>query len=263
MIRDRRQGGEGDALSPALQLGLAGAPWRWHRGEPRPRSVGARASVAVHGGAVRGGRAGSRDGGLRDRSAARRGSHRMVEADRGGARGGDPRAAARTPVRMVRQAGRAQRASGLHPRRDAIPAAHLSGSPLVNAAALPAGGPPGRAIGADAAVDPGTATGDRVAAAWRALALVEDPEIPALTLVDLGIIRFVTLRPDDVLEVGLSPTYTGCPATEFIRGLVAQALAEAEVGEIAIRQVLAPAWSSDWITPEGRRKLAAYGIVPP
>ena len=133
----------------------------------------------------------------------------------------------------------------------------------MNAAALPAGGPPGRAIGADAAVDPGAATGDRVAAAWRALALVEDPEIPALTLVDLGIVRFVTQRPDDVLEVGLSPTYTGCPATEFIRGLVAQALAEAEVGEIAIRQVLAPAWSSDWITSEGRRKLAAYGIVPP
>ncbi len=133
----------------------------------------------------------------------------------------------------------------------------------MNAAALPAGGLPGRAIAADAAVAPGAATGERVAAAWRALALVEDPEIPALTLVDLGIVRFVTQRPDDVLEVGLSPTYTGCPATEFIRGLVAQALADAQLGEIAITQVLSPAWSSDWITPEGRRKLAAYGIVPP
>lgn len=104
---------------------------------------------------------------------------------------------------------------------------------------------------------------DRVAAAWRALAPVEDPEIPALTLIDLGIVRFVTPRSDGVLEVGLSPTYTGCPATEFIRGLVARALAEAGVGEIAITQVLSPAWSSDWITPEGRSKLAAYGIVPP
>ena len=104
----------------------------------------------------------------------------------------------------------------------------------MNAAALPAGGSPGRAMAADAAVAPGAATDERVAAAWRALALVEDPEIPALTLVDLGIVRFVTLRPDDVLEVGLSPTYTGCPATEFIRGLVEQALAEAQVGEFAM-----------------------------
>ncbi len=71
---------------------------------------------------------------------------------------------------------------------------------------------------------------ERVAAAWRALASVEDPEIPALTLVDLGIVRFVTLRPDGVLEVGLSPTYTGCPATEVIRGLVERALAEAAGG---------------------------------
>jgi len=107
------------------------------------------------------------------------------------------------------------------------------------------------------------AANDRVAAAWRALASVEDPEIPALTLVDLGIVRFVTLRSDGVLEIGLSPTYTGCPATEFIRELVERALTAAGVGEIAITQVLSPAWSSDWITPEGRSKLAAYGIVPP
>ncbi len=122
----------------------------------------------------------------------------------------------------------------------------------MNAAALPTGEPAS-----------GEPAKDRVAAAWRALALVEDPEIPALTLLDLGIVRFVTLRSDGVLEVGLSPTYTGCPATEFIRGLVEQALSAAGVGEIAITQVLSPAWSSDWITPEGRSKLAAYGIVPP
>jgi ring-1,2-phenylacetyl-CoA epoxidase subunit PaaD len=104
---------------------------------------------------------------------------------------------------------------------------------------------------------------DRVAAAWRALASVQDPEIPALTLIDLGIVRLVEARSDGVLQIGLSPTYTGCPATEYIRQLVAQALNEAGVGEFAITQVLAPAWSSDWITPEGRRKLTAYGIVPP
>jgi ring-1,2-phenylacetyl-CoA epoxidase subunit PaaD len=104
---------------------------------------------------------------------------------------------------------------------------------------------------------------DRVAAAWRALSAVEDPEIPALSLVDLGIIRFVETQADGVLNVGLSPTYTGCPATEVIRQLVEEALAAAPVGEFAVTAVLSPAWTSDWITPEGRRKLAAYGIVPP
>jgi ring-1,2-phenylacetyl-CoA epoxidase subunit PaaD len=103
----------------------------------------------------------------------------------------------------------------------------------------------------------------RVAAAWSALGVVEDPEIPALCLIDLGIIRFVKTRSDGVLEVGLSPTYTGCPATEVIGRLVERALIEADVGPIAVSQVLSPAWSSDWITPEGRRKLLEYGIVPP
>jgi ring-1,2-phenylacetyl-CoA epoxidase subunit PaaD len=128
----------------------------------------------------------------------------------------------------------------------------------------------------------------RVAAAWDALALVEDPEIPAISVVDLGIIRFVRVLcehapaddaltgralshpaltdpapAEDVLEIGLSPTYTGCPATEVIGGSVEQALAAAGVGRFVVRTVLAPAWSSDWITAEGRGKLAAYGIVPP
>lgn len=103
----------------------------------------------------------------------------------------------------------------------------------------------------------------RVAAAWRALAAVEDPEIPALSVVDLGIVRFVEAQPDGALEVGLSPTYTGCPATEVIRRAVEEALGEAGVGPIRVSSVLSPAWSSDWISAEGRRKLAAYGIVPP
>ncbi len=104
---------------------------------------------------------------------------------------------------------------------------------------------------------------DRVVAAWRALNAVEDPEIPALSLIDLGIIRFVETQADGVLKVGLSPTYTGCPATEVIRQLVQEALAAAQVGEFTVTAVLSPAWTSDWITAEGRRKLAAYGIVPP
>jgi ring-1,2-phenylacetyl-CoA epoxidase subunit PaaD len=103
----------------------------------------------------------------------------------------------------------------------------------------------------------------RVQAAWRALAAVPDPELPALTLEDLGIVRFVDMRADRVLDVGLSPTYTGCPATDHIAELARRALQGAAVGEFTVRHVLAPAWSSDWITPEGRRKLDAYGIVPP
>jgi ring-1,2-phenylacetyl-CoA epoxidase subunit PaaD len=103
----------------------------------------------------------------------------------------------------------------------------------------------------------------RVAAARRALAAVEDPEIPALSIVELGIVRFVQVRSDGVLGVGLSPTYTGCPATEHIESLVREALDAARVSPFALTRVLSPAWSSDWITADGRRKLADYGIVPP
>ena len=103
----------------------------------------------------------------------------------------------------------------------------------------------------------------RVQAALRALAAVPDPELPALTLADLGIVRFVNVREDGTLDVGLSPTYTGCPATDHIAELARRALKDAGVGAFSVRSVLAPAWSSDWITPEGRRKLEEYGIVPP
>jgi ring-1,2-phenylacetyl-CoA epoxidase subunit PaaD len=105
--------------------------------------------------------------------------------------------------------------------------------------------------------------GARIAEAWRVLGTIEDPELPALTLVDLGIVREVEVRPDGVLHVALSPTYTGCPATEYIRALVERALDTAGIGEFSVRHVLAPAWSSDWISAEGRRKLEDYGIVPP
>jgi ring-1,2-phenylacetyl-CoA epoxidase subunit PaaD len=102
-----------------------------------------------------------------------------------------------------------------------------------------------------------------IARAWRALTAVDDPEIPGLSIVDLGIIRFVRELPDGKLEVGVSPTYTGCPATAVIHRSVEQALGAAGVGDVVVTPVLAPAWTSEWITPEGRRQLAAYGIVPP
>ena len=115
-------------------------------------------------------------------------------------------------------------------------------------------------LGRDAALEEAER---RAARAWAALALVEDPEIPTVSIVDLGLIRSVTPQPDGVLEVGLSPTYVGCPATEVIRQSVAEALSAAGVGRFAVTHVLSPAWSSDWISAEGRRKLLMYGIVPP
>jgi ring-1,2-phenylacetyl-CoA epoxidase subunit PaaD len=104
---------------------------------------------------------------------------------------------------------------------------------------------------------------ERVALAWNALGAVADPEIPAVNIVELGLIRFVKTQADGILEVGLSPTYVGCPATEVIRASVANALKTAGIGSFEVLQVLSPPWTSDWITAEGRRKLHAYGIVPP
>jgi ring-1,2-phenylacetyl-CoA epoxidase subunit PaaD len=136
----------------------------------------------------------------------------------------------------------------------------------VNALALfdQAAGDPAAVVAepsAAVAAAPGAAA--RVASAWAALRDVEDPEIPAVSVVDLGVIRFITAQSDGSLEVGLSPTYTGCPATEVIQALVERALAGADIGAFRVVRVLAPAWSSDWITAEGRGKLAEYGIVPP
>jgi len=120
--------------------------------------------------------------------------------------------------------------------------------------------PPAAPVPVDASVP--TAQ-KRLSLAWRALAAVEDPEIPALNIVDLGLIRFVRLQGDGTLDVGLSPTYVGCPATEVIRRSVERALSNAGVGAFALTQVLSPAWTSDWMTPDGRRKLESYGIAPP
>jgi ring-1,2-phenylacetyl-CoA epoxidase subunit PaaD len=103
----------------------------------------------------------------------------------------------------------------------------------------------------------------RAARAWQVLEQVEDPEIPAVSIVDLGLIRSITPRADGTLDVGLSPTYVGCPATEVIRRSVESALRDGGVGAFEVRNVLEPAWTSDWISAEGRRKLLEYGIVPP
>ena len=94
------------------------------------------------------------------------------------------------------------------------------------------------------------------------LAQVKDPEIPVLSVLDLGVIRHLSIRPDGRLEVGLSPTYSGCPANSVIKADVLRALRAAGFDAVAV-DVLAPPWSSDWLSEEGRRKLEAYGIAPP
>jgi ring-1,2-phenylacetyl-CoA epoxidase subunit PaaD len=109
---------------------------------------------------------------------------------------------------------------------------------------------------------------DRIATAWAVLATVPDPEVPALSLCDLGIVREVKRRGDaggdgDSIEVVLTPTYSGCPATEVIASSVRIALQTAGFGPVTITQRLAPAWTTDWISAEGRERLRAYGIAPP
>jgi ring-1,2-phenylacetyl-CoA epoxidase subunit PaaD len=102
----------------------------------------------------------------------------------------------------------------------------------------------------------------RVAQAWDVLATVLDPEVPALTLVDLGVVRDVRLA-GGTLEVDLTPTYTGCPATAAIALDATTALEAAGLGPVKIVTVNAPAWTTDWIGPAAREKLRAYGIAPP
>lgn len=93
------------------------------------------------------------------------------------------------------------------------------------------------------------------------LARVPDPEIPVLSILDLGIVRDVSV--DGGVTVSLTPTYSGCPATEVIESSVLAALEEKGVESIEIKRVLSPPWTTDWITAEGRKKLHDYGIAPP
>ena len=92
---------------------------------------------------------------------------------------------------------------------------------------------------------------------------VPDPEIPVLTLHDLGILRDVQVVADGTVEVTVTPTYTGCPATAVIAGGVETALRTAGVARIKVRTVLSPAWTTDWMSRDGHRKLREYGIAPP
>lgn len=98
--------------------------------------------------------------------------------------------------------------------------------------------------------------------AWRVLGSVMDPEIPVLSVVDLGIVRYVRTEGSR-LRVGITPTYSGCPATEVIQRAIRDALNRNDLGDAIVDTVLSPPWTTDWLSEEGRRKLRAFGIDPP
>jgi ring-1,2-phenylacetyl-CoA epoxidase subunit PaaD len=98
------------------------------------------------------------------------------------------------------------------------------------------------------------------AAIMAVLENVPDPEIPVLTITDLGIVRGIRTDPARVL---ISPTYTGCPATIVIEIMIREALDKAGFEDVAIERVLFPPWTTDWISELGRQRLHAYGIAPP
>ncbi len=108
-----------------------------------------------------------------------------------------------------------------------------------------------------------TAGSDTVAPrAWEVAASVLDPEVPVLTIEDLGVLRDVTVT-DDRVVVTITPTYSGCPAMDAIRDDVVLALTAAGFERVEVRLVLAPAWTTDWMSDAGKRKLVEYGIAPP
>lgn len=127
-----------------------------------------------------------------------------------------------------------------------------------------------RAVAATVASAEAASPPPSLAAIWNALDGVPDPEIPAVSVVELGIIRGVeweaatTDRAEgDTLVVAVTPTYSGCPATELIATLVRDSLAAIGVDDVELATQLAPPWTTDWIAPEAKPRLAAFGIAPP
>ena len=104
-----------------------------------------------------------------------------------------------------------------------------------------------------------------IAALWQVLESVPDPEIPVVSVVELGIVRSLEWDAADpaTLIVRVTPTYSGCPATEIISSDIRAALIAAGVSRVRLEMQLAPAWTTDWIAPEARSKLRDYGIAPP
>jgi len=97
---------------------------------------------------------------------------------------------------------------------------------------------------------------------WEHLAEIPDPEIPVINIIELGVVRQVKIDGEAV-EVVITPTYSGCPAMKMIEEDIATHLKEKGIENIMVTTVLAPAWTTDWITEEAREKLRGYGIAPP
>lgn len=97
---------------------------------------------------------------------------------------------------------------------------------------------------------------------WSILATVEDPEVPVLSVIDLGIVREVTFREGSPVIV-ITPTYSGCPAMDMIRVRIRMAMLEHGFPDVQIQTVLSPAWTTDWMSEKGKEKLKAFGIAPP
>lgn len=99
--------------------------------------------------------------------------------------------------------------------------------------------------------------------AWEAVRSVPDPEVPVLTIEDLGVLRGVRVGGNGDVEVTITPTYTGCPAMGIFTLDIEAALLTAGFEHVSVKTVLHPAWTTDWLTAEAREKLRAYGIAPP
>ncbi len=96
---------------------------------------------------------------------------------------------------------------------------------------------------------------------WNILELVHDPEIPVLSVVDLGVVRDVIMNGEDV-EILITPTYSGCPAMNMIESEIRMVMSEHRI-PARVKLVLSPAWTTDWMSEKGKQKLKAYGIAPP
>src|ERR1700710_643434 len=94
------------------------------------------------------------------------------------------------------------------------------------------------------------------------LSEVKDPEIPVLTISDLGILRSVEYN-GDFIQIQITPTYSGCPAMDMIQEDIRTELAKHGLKNVEVKQVLSPAWTSEWMSEDGKKKLQAYGIAPP
>ena len=111
-------------------------------------------------------------------------------------------------------------------------------------------------------VAPAAGDGELRRLAWHAAAQVVDPEIPVLTIADLGVLRDVSVI-DGQVEVAITPTYSGCPAMNMIALEIELALAKEGIHHSKVTTVLSPAWTTDWMSEDGRRKLKDYGVAPP